>query len=104
MTEPQKETTPPPTSQLKSPVPASIGRIVHYHAAGSAAPVAAIIVQVHSDSCVSLTTFPWNGAPTPQSSVQFGDPSVYESEEPDKLNAADQMARRRACWCWPPKK
>jgi len=39
----------------------SIGRIVHYYGSEGDGPHAAIVVKVHSDSCLKLQIFPQDG-------------------------------------------
>lgn len=66
----------------------TVVRNVHYYQANAgpgAAPTAALITTVHSDSCVSLCVFPHGAAPEPHTSVLY-------SEEPTPNER----------WCWPP--
>lgn len=59
----------------------SIGRIVHFNNAGI--PNAAIIIAVHSDTCVSLSACNSSGTWSSHTSLELGDAP--------------------GSWCWPPK-
>jgi hypothetical protein len=65
----------------------SIGRVVHYYAsAGQVKPFAALITDVHSDTCINVAGFN-NG------NTQFGQTSVCYNEDPTSGMR----------WVWPPK-
>ena len=51
----------------------SVGRIVWYGTRKNGTPTAAIVTTVHSDTCVSLCTFPHGAPPMPVTSVQHAD-------------------------------
>jgi hypothetical protein len=65
----------------------TVGRIVHYFPAASNQPQAAIVTAAHTDTCVSLTTFPW------------GQPSVPRTSVNHTLQAPPGAER----WEWPPR-
>jgi hypothetical protein len=63
----------------------SIGRIVHYNGPEGDGPHAALVVKVHSASCVDLQIFPQDGDP-----LRIN--SVVDTEH-------DSKGR----WSWPPR-
>lgn len=64
----------------------SVGRIVHFHPSVGAPPEAAIVIAVHSNQCVNLSTCNANGTWTSRTSVSFG------------VDAASP-----SYWAWPPR-
>lgn len=64
----------------------SIGRIVHFFAAGSTAPEAAIVIAVWSDTCVSVSAVNSGGTWHCETSVLLDDGETG-----------------RARWAWPPR-
>ena len=62
----------------------SIGRIVIFNA-GEESEAPAIITKVHNDTCVNLTVFGSNVAPTMNSSVVFGNKGGYSWSWPTRV-------------------